>query len=62
MPTIVEMYVILFNHSSTPFQIRRGDRVAQLICEKIAYPEICEVHALNNTERNTGGFGSTGRN
>ena len=54
--------VILFNHSSTPFQIRRGERVAQIICEKIAYPEICEVQALNNTERNTGGFGSTGCN
>jgi len=35
--------VIPFNHSGTPFQIRQGDRVAQLICEKIAYPEICEV-------------------
>jgi dUTP pyrophosphatase len=54
--------VILFNHSSTAFQIRRGDKVAQLICEKITYPEICEVQALDTTERNTGGFGSTGRN
>jgi len=39
-----------------------GDRVAQLICEKIVYPEICEVQELGNTERDTGGFGSTGRN
>jgi len=54
--------VILFNHSVTPFQIHRGDRVAQLICEKIVYPEICEVQALGDTERDTGGFGSTGRN
>jgi len=54
--------VILFNHSVTPFQIRGGDRVAQLICEKIVYPEICEVQALGDTERDTGGFGSTGRN
>jgi len=54
--------VILFNHSSTPFQIRRGDRVAQVICEKIVYPEICEVQALGDTECDTGGFGSTGRN
>jgi len=56
------MYVILFNHSNTPFQIRRGDKVAQLICENITYPEICEVQALDITERNTGGFGSTGHN
>jgi len=54
--------VIIFNHSGTPFQIRRGDRVAQLICEKIVYPEICEVQALDNTELNTGGFGSSGCN
>jgi len=54
--------VILFNHFVTPFQIRRGDRVAQLICKKIVYPEICEVQSLDNTKRNTGGFGSTGRN
>ena len=46
--------VILFNHSGTPFQIRRGDMVAQLICEKIVYPEICEVQALGDTERDTG--------
>ena len=39
-----------------------GDRVAQLICEKIVYPEICEVQALGDTECDTGGFGSTGHN
>ena len=37
--------------SNTP-----GDRVAQLICEKIVYPEICEVQALGDTERDTGGL------
>jgi len=51
-----------FNHSGTPFQIRRGDRVAQIICEKIVYPEIYEVQELGDTERVTEGFGSTGRN
>ena len=39
-----------------------GERVAQLICEKIEYPETCEVQALGDIERDTGGFGSTGRN
>jgi len=43
--------------SNTP-----GYRVARLICEKIVYPEICEVQALGDTERDTVGFGSTGRN
>lgn len=61
MLTIMEMCVILFNHSVTPFQIQRGDRVAQLICEKIVYPEIYEVLELGKTERDTGGFGLTGR-
>jgi len=51
--------VILFNHSGRPFQIRRGDSVAQLICE-IFYPVILEVKELDNTERDIRGFGSTG--
>jgi dUTP pyrophosphatase len=51
--------VILFNHSDRLSQIRRGDRVAQLICEKILYPGILEVKELDNTERDIRGFGST---
>lgn len=51
--------VILFNHSNDPFQIRRGDRIAQLICQRIFYPNIKEVKKLDNTERDTKGFGST---
>ena len=35
-------------------------RVAQLICEKITYPEIEEVESLEATQRGEGGFGSTG--
>lgn len=35
--------VVLFNHAKTDFDIKKGDRVAQLICEKIAYPELEEV-------------------
>jgi len=52
--------VILFNHSDRPFQIRQGDRVAQLKCEKVFYPDIIEVKELDNTERDIRGFGSTG--
>ena len=35
--------VILFNHSDEDFAIAKGDRIAQLICEKICYPEIEEL-------------------
>jgi dUTP pyrophosphatase len=54
--------VILFNHSDEPFVVARGDRIAQLICEKVYFPVPEEVLALDATERGEGGFGSTGKN
>ncbi|XP_076203923.1 deoxyuridine 5'-triphosphate nucleotidohydrolase, mitochondrial isoform X3 [Aptenodytes patagonicus] len=42
--------------------VKKGDRIAQLICERIYYPELEEVQALDDTERGEGGFGSTGKN
>ena len=54
--------VILFNHSNEDFKVLPGDRIAQLICEKITYPELQEVPTLDNTDRGEGGFGSTGKN
>ena len=55
------LQVVLFNHSDTPFNVVKGDRIAQLICEKILYPEIEEVEKLSNTQRGENGFGSTGK-
>ncbi|CAG9464349.1 unnamed protein product [Pedinophyceae sp. YPF-701] len=52
--------VILFNHGDTDFAVKRGDRVAQLILEKIVTPEVVEVEDLDSTDRGAGGFGSTG--
>lgn len=52
--------VILFNHSNEDFPVKQGDRVAQLILEKIAYPEVQEVPEIEETARGAGGFGSTG--
>ena len=43
-------------------QVSKGDRVAQLICERIYYPDIEEVSQLTDTERGAGGYGSTGKN
>ncbi|XP_034849760.1 deoxyuridine 5'-triphosphate nucleotidohydrolase, mitochondrial isoform X1 [Mirounga leonina] len=54
--------VVLFNFGKEKFQVKKGDRIAQLICERIFYPEIEEVQVLDDTERGSGGFGSTGKN
>lgn len=52
--------VILFNHSDIDFEVKRGDRIAQLILERISMADVQEVEELNETVRGTGGFGSTG--
>lgn len=54
--------VILFNHSDIDFEVKKGDRVAQLICELIAYPVVEEANSLTDTTRGENGFGSTGTN
>lgn len=54
--------VVLFNHADVPFIVKQGDRVAQLICEKIVHPVLEEVSDLEITERGEGGFGATGTN
>lgn len=52
--------VILFNHSDVAFEVKKGDRIAQLICECITYPKVVEAESLTDTVRGAGGFGSTG--
>ncbi|CAH2095279.1 unnamed protein product [Euphydryas editha] len=52
--------VVLFNHSDQDFVVKKGDRIAQLICEVIYHPEIIEVDSLTETKRADDGFGSTG--
>ncbi|XP_060780296.1 deoxyuridine 5'-triphosphate nucleotidohydrolase, mitochondrial [Neoarius graeffei] len=54
--------VVLFNFGKETFEVKKGDRVAQLVCERICYPELQELETLDETERGDGGFGSTGRN
>jgi len=55
-----ELKVILINHGSEPFAIRRGDRVAQLVLAPVVHAAWEEVESLDETARGTGGFGSTG--
>ena len=55
-----ELKVILINHGSEPFVIARGDRVAQLVLAPVLRAAWREVDELDETERGSGGFGSTG--
>ncbi|KAI3659793.1 hypothetical protein MP638_002750 [Amoeboaphelidium occidentale] len=54
--------VVLFNFSQTDYKVQKGDRIAQLVLEKIMTPEVQEVEDLDATDRGAGGFGSTGKN
>jgi dUTP pyrophosphatase len=56
-----EVRVVLVNHGDTPFAIRPGDRIAQLLVQKIERPTFVAASRLGETTRGTGGFGSTGR-
>ena len=55
-----EVKVLLFNHAEKDFDIKQGDRIAQLVLERIYTPEIVEVRDLEESVRGSGGFGSTG--
>lgn len=52
--------ILLFNFGRESFQIKRGDRVAQLILEQVILADVEEVNDLEETIRGEGGFGSTG--
>ncbi|MET1755404.1 dUTP diphosphatase [Novosphingobium sp. RD2P27] len=55
-----ELKVILINHGAEVFEIRRGDRVAQLVLAPVTRASWLKVDELDHTERGEGGFGSTG--
>jgi dUTP pyrophosphatase len=55
-----EVKVGLINLGQHPYTIRRGDRIAQMIIQRVHQTEIVEVPFLDNTARSSGGFGSTG--
>ena len=57
-----ELQIILINHDkSEPVSFKRGDRIAQLVIQKVERAEFVEVRDLPGSGRGTGGFGSTGR-
>ena len=56
-----EIAVLLINHGPEPFTITRGERIAQMVIAPVVQARFRVVEVLPDSERGTGGFGSTGR-
>ncbi|MBQ3566517.1 MAG: dUTP diphosphatase [Oscillospiraceae bacterium] len=56
-----EIKVALINHGKEDFVVTNEMRIAQLIMTPVIIPQICEVTELDETQRSSGGFGSTGQ-
>lgn len=56
-----EVKVILANLGAEPFEVRRGERIAQLVPAPVVKAQFNEVASLDETQRGAGGFGSTGQ-
>lgn len=55
-----EIKVLMFNHSDEDYRIKKGERVAQLLIQKVETATFIKVDALDSTRRGQAGFGSTG--
>lgn len=55
-----EIGIIMFNAGTTPFAVKRGDRVAQMVIQELPEVEFAPVETLSETGRGEGGFGSSG--
>nr|PZN87175.1 MAG: dUTP diphosphatase [Pseudomonadota bacterium] len=55
-----EVKILLINLGETPWEIQRGERIAQMVFQRVERAELVEVAELNATRRGAGGFGSTG--
>jgi dUTP pyrophosphatase len=56
-----EVKVVLVNHGDEPFRIEKGDRVAQLLVQRVERAAFSAAAAIGETDRGEGGFGSSGR-
>ena len=56
-----EIGIIVVNLSNTMVTIKDGDRICQMVINKVEQAQLIEVDALDETERGTGGFGHTGK-
>ena len=57
-----EVQVLLINLGDKPFVIARGERIAQLVIQRVECAELTETMLVTTTRRGSGGFGSTGTN
>ena len=55
-----EIGVILANFGEADFQVKKGDKIAQIVIAPVTQPEIVETAEVDETDRGSGGFGSTG--
>ncbi len=55
-----EVGVILANFGDADFQVKKGDKIAQIVIAPVTQPEIVETTEVDETDRGSGGFGSTG--
>ncbi len=55
-----EVGVIMYNLNKTPFVIKKGQKIAQLVIHEVCYCKTKQVTSLSSTSRGEGGFGSTG--
>lgn len=55
-----EVKVLTINHGSAPFVVEHGDRIAQMVIAPVTRARLIQTDALSDTDRGTGGFGSTG--
>ena len=57
-----EVAVIMYNGGRAPYQVRRGDRIAQMVICRLPEVLLEQSGELTESDRGTGGFGSTGKN
>lgn len=57
-----EIKVLLINNGTEPFEVKTGDRICQMIFRPVILADLIQIEELSETDRGTGGFGSTGTN
>ena len=55
-----EIVVKMFNLSGEDYNVRRGDKITQLVCSRVVYDDAVECAEISGGERGSAGFGSTG--